>query len=542
MYVCAIKDKNLSAMKKVLHLSLSPSVAFDESRLKETVKVELGLTQQDSLYIKLLKRSIDARSRNIKIMLQLEAYCYETPLSDKWQPSYKNVYKASNTCHIIGCGPAGLFAALRCLELGIKPIIIERGKDVQSRRRDLAAIHKQHVVNPDSNYCFGEGGAGTYSDGKLYTRSHKRGSIEKILNTLVYHGAGQEILIDAHPHIGTNKLPKLIQKIRETILQHGGEIYFQTRLENIFLKNNKVCELETSGVNGLQRFPIQTLLLATGHSARDIYHLLQHNKLQIEVKPFAMGLRVEHPQELIDKIQYRCGSLHELAEKRRWLPAASYSLVQQVNGRGVYSFCMCPGGIIAPCATGPEQVVTNGWSPSKRNNPFANSGMVVALGQEDFFSYKTHGPLAGLAFQQEIEKNAWLAGGKTQTAPAQRLLDFVNGKMSSDLPLCSYQPGIRSVQLKEVLGGLISESLRTAFKEFGKKMPNYLTNEAVLVAVESRTSTPVRIPRDADTLSHPQCVNLFPCGEGAGFAGGIVSAAMDGDRCAGKVFEYMNKN
>lgn len=518
-----------------LQLQVSPQTAFQEANLKQEIKHTLQLQDNIPFYIKPLKRSIDARSRNIKINLTIEVYVNELPHHEPISFPYRDTSKSERHCHIIGAGPAGLFAALRCLELGIKPIVIERGKDVKSRRRDLAAINKEHVVNPESNYCFGEGGAGTYSDGKLYTRSNKRGSIDKILKTLVYHGASEEILVDAHPHIGTNKLPQLIQNIRETILAHGGEIHFKTKLSDLFLKDGRITHIYTDSEKGTETHDVQHLILATGHSARDIYELLLCKNIFIEAKPFAMGVRVEHPQELVDKIQYHCGSTQEVIEKRDYLPAASYSLVHQVMNHGVYSFCMCPGGIIAPCATGPQQVVTNGWSPSKRNNPYANSGIVVGLTLNDFQPYAKHGALSGLAFQKELEKQAWLFGGQTQTAPAQRLQDFVNGKLSNSLPDCSYQPGLKSVDMKEVLGNLIGKSLQQGFKEFGKKMRGYLTNEAVIVGVESRTSTPVRIPRDAETLCHPQIKNLFPCGEGAGYAGGIVSAAMDGERCADKL-------
>ncbi|MCE3259022.1 MAG: FAD-binding protein, partial [Bacteroidetes bacterium] len=406
---------------------------------------------------------------------------------------------------------------------------------IKARRRDLAAINKDHIVNPESNYCFGEGGAGTYSDGKLYTRSNKRGDIEKVLKVLVFHGASSEILVEAHPHIGTNKLPQLIQNIRETILKHGGEIHFNSKLVDLKIKDDQITAIKVKNNAGEDEVPVRKMILATGHSARDIYELLYSKKILIEAKPFALGVRAEHPQSLIDKIQYHCGSLNEVISKRDYLPAASYSLVQQVGGRGVYSFCMCPGGIIAPCATDQEEVVTNGWSPSKRNNPYANSGIVVGLELSDFEAYKKFGPLAGLEFQKQLEKNAWIFGGKTQTAPAQRLEDFVNGKISRDLPGCSYQPGLKSVNMHEVLGKLIAPALKSGFKAFGNKMRGYLTNEAVIVGVESRTSTPVRIPRDKDKLHHPQLLNLFPCGEGAGYAGGIMSAAMDGERCANAV-------
>ncbi|MBX3163961.1 MAG: FAD-binding protein [Bacteroidetes bacterium] len=519
-------------MQTKLQLQVSPQTALNETLLKEEIKQQLSLKKNSTLHVKILKRSIDARGRNIKINLSVLAAVDEHLVSEKIIFSYPNVSNAKQICHIVGAGPAGLFAALRCLELNIKPIIIERGKDVKARRRDLAAINKEHIVNPESNYCFGEGGAGTYSDGKLYTRSNKRGDIEKILKILVFHGASEEILIDAHPHIGTNKLPQLIQNIRETILNQGGEIHFNTKLIDFTISGDKISSIKVLSEKGEQQFSVQKLILATGHSARDIYELLHTKNILLEAKPFALGVRAEHPQDLIDKVQYHCGTLNEVIEKRHYLPAASYSLVHQVGGRGVYSFCMCPGGIIAPCATQQQEIVTNGWSPSKRNNPYANSGIVVGLELRDFEPYKKFGALAGLQFQKELEKNAWVFGGKTQTAPAQRLQDFVNGKQSATLPKCSYMPGLKSVEMQQVLGKLIGTSLKEGFKAFGGKMRGYLTNEAVIVGVESRTSTPVRIPRDKETLQHPQLKNLFPCGEGAGYAGGIVSAAMDGERCA----------
>lgn len=427
--------------------------------------------------------------------------------------------------HIIGAGPAGLFAALECLERGLKPVIIERGKDVRSRRRDLARLTKEYIVDPDSNYCFGEGGAGAYSDGKLYTRSKKRGDVMKVLEVLVHHGASPDILVDAHPHIGTNKLPEIITRIRQCILDHGGEIHFETRLEDIVSKGGQLNALRTQRGD----IPAQHLILATGHSARDIFHLMQRKGWAIEGKPFALGVRVEHPQALIDGIQYN------RPDRGEYLPPAAYRLVCQIGGGGVYSFCMCPGGIIAPCATAPGEVVTNGWSPSKRNNPFANSGIVVQTLPEDFAPFQDQGEFAGLALQSSVEKKAWEAGGKTQTAPAQRLSDFVQGIQSKDLPDCSYHPGIHSVELEAVLPQRIHTALQGAFKEFGRKMKGYLTNDAVVVATESRSSSPVRIPRDAETLQHPQVKGLYPCGEGAGYAGGIVSAAMDGIRCVAAV-------
>jgi uncharacterized FAD-dependent dehydrogenase len=466
---------------------------------------------------------------------------------------YHDVSSSQRSITIIGAGPAGLYAALRCLEIGIKPIVFERGKDVQARRRDLAAINKEHIVNPESNYCFGEGGAGTYSDGKLYTRSSKRGDIEHILKTFVFHGADDVILVDAHPHIGTNKLPNIISNMRQTILKHGGEIHFHSKLIDINYSGDKISTviIEKSVTSSLSlraesrsekeeiEYPCSHLILATGHSARDIYELLDKKKIAIEAKPFALGVRVEHPQEFIDKIQYSCNSYDEVVSKRDYLPASSYSLVHQVQGHGVYSFCMCPGGIIAPCATAQDEIVTNGWSPSKRNNPYANSGIVVGLELIDFEPYKKFGALAGLQLQKEIEHKAWQMGGKTQTAPAQNLQDFVNNKVSSRLIDCSYQPGAHSVQMKDVLGKMIGTTLQQGFKAFNNKMRGYVSNEAIIVGVESRTSTPVRIPRDKFTLQHVQLKNLYPCAEGAGYAGGIVSAAMDGVNCVNAIFSTM---
>lgn len=522
-------------MQTTLKLQVTPKIAFDDQSLKEEIKNQLSLEDDSFLTLKIIKRSIDARGRKIKINLTVKVAVNEELPSEKQEINYYNVSSSNKTCHIIGAGPAGLFAALRCLELGIKPFVIERGKDIKARRRDLVAIHKEHLVNPESNYCFGEGGAGTYSDGKLYTRSNKRGDVDKILKTLVYHGASKEILVDAHPHIGTNKLPQLIQNIRQTILDFGGEVWFNAKLIDFNTEKNKVSSLILNQNNSEKEISVQNIILATGHSARNIYELLHKKNILVEAKPFAIGIRVEHPQALIDQIQYHCNNIDEVLSKREYLPAASYSLVQQINDRGVYSFCMCPGGIIAPCATSQEEIVTNGWSPSKRNNPFGNSGIVLELKLDDFAAYKKNGPLAGLEFQKELEKKAWIYGGKTQTAPAQRLLDFTQGKFSDSLPKCSYQPGVKSVDMQLVLGKFITPLLREGIKSFSKKMRGYLTNEAIIVGVESRTSTPVRIPRDKDFLHHPQLINLFPCGEGAGYAGGIVSAAMDGERCTNSI-------
>lgn len=523
-------------MKQELQLVVSPKEANDELQLKTITAKHIGCLASQITSLRILKRSIDARSRNIKTNLKIEVYINEVPLP---LPSYKQQYPNVNNAKrviIVGAGPAGLFAALQLLEKGIKPVILERGCDVKSRRRDLAAINKQHIVNPHSNYCFGEGGAGTYSDGKLYTRSTKRGDINKVLEIFVAHGADHNILVEAHPHIGTNKLPKIIEAMRTTIIEHGGEVHFNKHVTDFIIKDNTikgvVCNVLDK--NTTTEFIAEAVILATGHSARDVFELLHTKNILIEGKTFAMGVRVEHPQALIDSLQYHC-SINQVEEQRHYLPAASYSLVHQAMGRGVYSFCMCPGGIIAPCATAPGEVVTNGWSPSKRNNPFANSGIVVTTEAEDLVPYKQFGPLAGLRYQQTLEKMAWEAGGKTQTAPAQRLQDFLNNKLSVDLPEVSYYPGVKSAPLHQLLPASIGKRLQIGFNEFGKKMRGYLSNEAVIVGVESRTSSPVRIPRDNETLQHPQINGLYPCGEGAGYAGGIVSAAIDGQKCANAI-------
>jgi uncharacterized FAD-dependent dehydrogenase len=523
-------------MIKEIQLAIEPKIAFDEQLLKQEVAGQLSLKTSDSFFIKPLRRSIDARSRNIKVNLKVRVWINEPLIETDLGITYHDVSSSQKLIYIIGAGPAGLYAALRCLEIGVKPIVFERGKNVRDRRRDLAAINKEHIVNPESNYCFGEGGAGTYSDGKLYTRSSKRGDIDHILKTFVFHGADEVILVDAHPHIGTNKLPTIISNMRETILKLGGEIHFNSKLIDIKLKNDLIDSFTIETENSSQEYLCTNLILATGHSARDIYELLERKQILIEAKPFALGVRVEHPQEYIDSIQYSCRNVQEVIEKREYLPASSYSLVHQAKNHGVYSFCMCPGGIIAPCATHQEEVVTNGWSPSKRNNPYANSGIVVGLELKDFDAYKKHGALAGLQLQKEIEYKAWIFGGKTQTAPAQNLQDFVNNKVSSQLIDCSYQPGTNSVQLKDVLGNMIGTSLQEGFKAFNNKMRGFVSNEAIVVGVESRTSTPVRIPRDKTTLHHVQVSNLYPCAEGAGYAGGIVSAAMDGVNCVNAIF------
>ena len=510
-------------MKHTFKLDVTPEQNGEPDLLLEAVAIFLEEREKNISHIKVNKRSLDARKRPIRYILDLEVWVNErAPVFDTPEPDYPST-AGKPTALIAGAGPAGMFAALELIKLGVKPILLERGKDVRARRRDLAAINKTHVVNPDSNYCFGEGGAGTYSDGKLYTRSRKRGDVNKVLEVLVSHGAPQRILVDSHPHIGTNKLPQIITSMRESILEAGGEILFNKRVTDFIIHNNHIQGVHCADGSA---YEADSLILATGHSARDIFELLYAKGIRIESKPFALGVRIEHPQDIIDRAQYKC------AERGPYLPPASYKLVQQVKGRGVYSFCMCPGGIIAPCATGSEEVVTNGWSPSKRNNPFANSGIVVSIEEKDIQAFKQHGPLAGLRFQQSVERKAWIAGGKTQVVPAQRMVDFIKHKTSADLPASSYIPGITSVNLNDVLPKFVHQSLRGGLSAFGQKMRSYYTNEAVLHAVESRTSSPVRIPRDKQSLEHVEIGGLYPCGEGAGYAGGIVSAAIDGQRCA----------
>ncbi|MDB9726144.1 FAD-binding protein [Flavobacteriaceae bacterium] len=467
------------------------------------------------------KRSLDARKASIKLNVQLEFWKVGEvrEVAQAWRAKTVDPEKK---VAIIGAGPAGLYAALRAIEAGITPVVFERGKDVRARRRDLAAINKAQTVNPESNYCFGEGGAGTYSDGKLYTRSKKRGNVLKALEWLVHFGASDDILVEAHPHIGTNKLPAIITAMREAVIAHGGAVHFNAKLTDIKIENNSIKGLE---INGDTWHDFSEVVLATGHSARDIFYLLHKRGVTIAAKPFALGVRVEHTQELINDIQYHGD------HQNPYLPPASYALVEQVNGMGVYSFCMCPGGIIAPCATEAEEVVTNGWSPSKRNNPYANSGIVVSVSPEDLPNYKENDPFVCLDFQKKVEYDCWVAGGKTQRVPAQRMIDFVKGKTSADFPKTSYQPGIVSVNLAEVLPPLIAKRLQKAFVKFGRKMNGYYTNEAVLHAPESRTSSPVSIPRDPNTLEHIDIKGLYPCGEGAGYAGGIISAAIDGINC-----------
>ena len=513
-------------MQKELQIQVTPETAQNQEQLKTYISRQFNHAKNEIIHVDILKRSIDARQKSVKINLKVNVFLNETPVKKAIDiPGYTDVSDSQEVI-VIGAGPAGLFAALKLIEKGLKPIVIERGKDVRDRRRDLAAITKNHLVNEDSNYCFGEGGAGTYSDGKLYTRSKKRGDVNKILNLLIAHGANEDIGINAHPHIGTNKLPKIIQAIRETILQYGGEILFNTRVVDILVKNNEIDGVETKSG---QVIHAKKVILATGHSARDIFELLHKKGIHIEAKPFALGVRVEHSQKLIDQIQYHCTTRGE------FLPPAPYSIVKQVNNRGVYSFCMCPGGVIAPCATAPGEVVTNGWSPSKRDQPTSNSGIVVSLDLKDFEPYQKFGPLSGLEFQKNIEQNAWRMGGETQKVPAQRLVDFTKGILSTDIPKTSYQPGTTSVELGSLLPKFIHQTLQEGFKLFDQSMKGYLTNEAVVHAPESRTSSPVRIPRDPKTLEHVQIKGLYPCGEGAGYAGGIISAAIDGEKCAEQV-------
>ncbi|TPG66024.1 NAD(P)/FAD-dependent oxidoreductase [Hymenobacter nivis] len=513
-------------MKQELEILLPPEVAFDEFARYEAILRQAGLRPGEADFVHLLRRSIDARGRQPLVRLRAEVYTGAPPreLFGPWF-QYPSVAGARRTVLIVGAGPAGLFAALRCIELGMKPIVLERGKDVRARRRDLAAINKEQTVDPDSNYCFGEGGAGTYSDGKLYTRATKRGDVGRVLRRLVQHGATPDILVDAHPHIGTNKLPDVVRALREAIAAAGGEVRFGARVTDFILENNQLRGVVLADGAALTA---DATVLATGHSARDIYELLHRRGVLIEAKPFALGVRVEHPQELIDRAQYR-------RPERGLLPAASYALVQQteVQGRqrGVFSFCMCPGGFIVPAATSPGEVVVNGMSPSRRDSRFANSGIVAAVELEDL-DVAQYGALAGLRFQQALEQRACQAAGGTQRAPAQLLGDFLKKKPSAQLLETSYQPGLVSVRMDDVLGAPLAERLRQGFASFGRKIPGYATNAAQIVGVESRTSAPVRIPRDQHTLQHPGVQGLFPCGEGAGYAGGIVSAAMDGERVA----------
>ena len=515
-------------MQKNLQLKLLPREAGSIDIIQTYCASALGVPVGAITGFHILKQSLDARSRQPWILITLLVFINEPFIQRTTARIHlKDVSNAAKKVAVVGAGPAGLFAALTLASYGIQPIILDRGKDVRARRKDLARLNKEGIVNPESNYCFGEGGAGTYSDGKLYTRSTKRGDVHRILNILVQFGADTNILYEAHPHIGTNKLPQIITAMRQALMDSGAIFYFEKKLTGLITENDKVTKLICAGQDEIEA---DAIILATGHSARDIFQLLHEKDILIEAKPFALGVRIEHPQELIDRIQYGSWSVQE--GRSPFLPPASYSVVEQVNGKGVFSFCMCPGGIIAPASTSPGELVVNGWSPSKRNNPYSNSGIVVSVDEENFFQMEKHGPLAAMLFQQEVEIKAFQAGGGHMVAPAQRMTDFVNNKISSNFPDCSYLPGISPASLKEVLPGFVHENIRRAFIAFGKKMKGYYTNEAVVVATESRTSSPVKIPRHPQSLRHPQLSNLYPCGEGAGYAGGIVSAAMDGERVA----------
>jgi len=533
-------------MQQKISLKLLPHEAADSQQVLHAIAKSSGSEIKEITGYSILKKSIDARGKIVWINMTVNAFINEPFIQRAiTEFEFKDVTLSKNKIVIIGGGPAGLFAALQLIEIGIKPIILERGKDVKERRRDLALLNKKGIINPESNYCFGEGGAGTYSDGKLYTRSTKRGNIDRILNLFVHFGAEENILYEAHPHIGTNKLPHIITAMRKRILECGGEFHFSKKVIDFKIERDFLKAIQTEDGDS---YKAGSFILATGHSARDIYSLLEARKIMITAKPFALGVRVEHPQELINNIQY--GNSGNFASSKSddgmILPPASYSLVEQVDGRGVFSFCMCPGGIIAPASTNTNELVVNGWSPSKRNNPYANSGLVVQVEIEDVIksginlqsAQDTDSPVIMMEFQKLIEQKAFDAGGGKFVAPAQRLVDFTENKHSSTLPKCSYIPGIQSYQLTDVLPDFINSRLKKALRSFAKKMParngssGYFTNEAVLVATESRTSSPVRIPRDPEFLYHPQIKNLFPCGEGAGYAGGIVSAAMDGERVA----------
>lgn len=510
-------------MIKEISIRVLPQQAASETALKGFLAREFALNPKDIQAVRILKRSIDARKRQVIINLTVRIYLNELPPNDMFSPIIYGDVSDKQQAIVVGAGPAGLFAALRLIELGMRPIVLERGKDVHQRRKDIARISREHKVDSESNYCFGEGGAGAFSDGKLYTRSKKRGSVDRILSILCQHGASLDILADAHPHIGTDKLPRVIENIRHTILESGGEVKFGTRIDELIFDKQEVIGAK-SHTGDIFPGPV---ILATGHSARDVYYYLHRNNIALEAKGFAVGVRLEHPQELIDRIQY-----HNSEGRGKYLPAAEYSFVTQINGRGVYSFCMCPGGFIVPAASGPNQLVVNGMSPSNRGSRWANSGMVVEIRPEDIPGYEVHDVLAGIKFQEEIEYQCFINGNCRQTAPAQRMTDFINGKISPDLPATSYTPGVISSPLHFWMPSLITERLRHGFRHFGKISHGFLTREALMIGVETRTSSPVRIPRDSEQLHHIRFDGLYPCGEGAGYAGGIVSAAIDGERCA----------
>ncbi len=525
-------------------LRVLPQVAASDAAIRTCLVEEQGVSGRQLQGFRVIRRSIDARQRQVFVNLTVRCWLDEPMAEEAFQRiDYPNVEDRPQVI-VIGAGPGGLFAALRLIELGLRPIVVERGKDVHERKKDLARISREHTVDPESNYSFGEGGAGAYSDGKLYTRSKKRGSVEKILNVFCQHGAQTTILADAHPHIGTDRLPRVIENMRNTIIRCGGEVHFQTKMTDLIIEGSRVvgclcsCAAETTELHG-------PVILATGHSARDVYRLLAARNIEIEAKGIAVGLRLEHPSALIDQIQY-----HNRSGRGKWLPAAEYAFVQQCGGRGVYSFCMCPGGFVVPAATGPEQVVVNGMSPSHRNGRWSNSGMVVEIHAEDISQMydgrdtmdqeTLHSPLSTLHFQEHLERLAWQQGGRRQTAPAQRMADFVNGRLSYDLPESSYAPGLVSSPLHFWMPKFITERLQEGFRAFGRKSHGFLTNEATVIGVETRTSAPVRIIRNGETLQHIRLQGLYPCGEGAGYAGGIVSAAIDGERCAEAAAAYLN--
>lgn len=510
-------------MQKEITIKVSPKEASSTESIKQIVASQLDIQISEIKAVRIVKRSIDARQRNVFVNLTLIVYIEESEPETQFEKiEYKNISEAPQAI-VVGCGPAGLFAALRLIELGIRPIVVERGKNVRSRKKDIAQISKNNVVNPESNYCFGEGGAGAYSDGKLYTRSKKRGNIDKILRIFCQYGASTDIMIDAHPHIGTDKLPGIIERMRMQIEESGGEVHFETCMDKLIIKNNSVEGIETN----TGKILVGKVILATGHSARDVYSMLHEKKIKIEAKGFAIGIRIEHSSHLIDQIQY-----HNPEGRGEYLPAAEYNFVVQSAGRGVYSFCMCPGGVIVPISSNEKQVVVNGMSASNRGSKWSNSGIVVEIHPEDLPEYSKYEELCMMKYQEDIEELTWIKGGKTQTAPAQRLVDFVKNKKSNDLPNSSYSAGIVSSALHEWLPEFIRTRLQDAFVQIGKRYKGFLTNDAIIIAIESRTSSPIRITRDKDNLEHIEIKGLYPCGEGAGYAGGIVSAAMDGERCA----------
>lgn len=518
-------------MIKEIQTRVTPRDASSEELLIKALAAQNAFDERSVRAVRILKRSIDARQRNVMINLKVKVYINEYPQDEMFtRIHFKDVSQAPQAI-VVGAGPAGLFAALRLIELGMRPIIVERGKNVRDRKKDLAMISREHKVDPESNYSFGEGGAGAYSDGKLYTRSKKRGSVDRILNLLCQHGADPAILADAHPHIGTDKLPAVIENIREQIKACGGEVHFETKMTDLIIEDQEVKGIVTADGKSFNG----PVILATGHSARDVYRLLNDRDVAIEPKGIAVGVRLEHPQKLIDQIQY-----HNKEGRGEFLPAAEYSFVTQVEGRGVYSFCMCPGGVVVPAASGPDQLVVNGMSSSTRGSRWANSGMVVEIHPEDLPEYAEHGNLCMMKFQEDLEHQCFVNGNSKQTAPAQRMLDFVNRKLSSDLPESSYAPGLISSPLHFWMPEFVTRRLREGFRIFGRSAKGFLTNDAVMIGVESRTSSPVRIPRDRETLRHPVVKGLYPCGEGAGFAGGIVSAAIDGERCAEALVSTIN--